>query len=69
MESKAGTNEKDVQTAYHYLKYNNNKHNIVVYHKIWKKYKEIQLTKKQTVLGHSKNEKLSTLHRKQCNNN
>ena len=34
-------------TAYHILiKYNNNKHNIVTFYKIWKKYNEIQLTKK-----------------------
>ena len=29
-------------------KYNSNKHNIVVFYKIWKKYNEIQLTKKLT---------------------
>ena len=33
-----------------YSKYNNNKHNKVSFYKIWKKYNEIQLTKKEN--GH-----------------
>ena len=37
-----------------YSKYNNNKHNIVVFHKIWKKYNEIQLTKNKMDLNNGK---------------
>ena len=50
--SKAATKEKEVQIAYHYLiKMYNSQHNIVVFHKIWKKYNEIQLTKNKMDLN------------------
>ena len=49
--SKVGT-KKEVPPAYHILtKYNNNKHNIVAFHKIWKKYDEVQLIKNKMVLN------------------
>ena len=42
-----GARTKEVPTAYHYLmKYIINKHKIVIFYKMWKKYNEIQLTKK-----------------------
>ena len=36
---------------------------MVIFYKKWKKYDEIQLTKKQNGLKYSKNDKSSTLHR------
>ena len=53
--SKSGK-KKDVPTAYHILiKYNNNKHNTVIfYFKKWKKYNEIQLTKNKMNLNNRK---------------
>ena len=35
-------------------KYNNNKHNLLVFDKIWKKYNEIQLTKNKMDLNNRK---------------
>ena len=43
--SKAGTKKKFRRPSTSQSKFNNNKHNIVVFFKIWKKYNEIQLTK------------------------
>ena len=42
----------------------NNKHNSLVFHKIWKKYNEIQLTKNKMILNNQKMKKSSTLTRK-----
>ena len=40
--NKASAKKKEVPQAYHYLiKYNNNKHNIGVFYKIWKNNNEI----------------------------
>ena len=46
--------KKEVPTAYHFLKYNINKHNVVLFHKIWKKYNAIQLTKNKMDLNNRK---------------
>ena len=44
--SEAGTKGIKVSTAYHFLtKFNNNKHNILVFYKIWKK-STVKFTKK-----------------------
>ena len=43
--SKAGTKEKEVQTAITTYSKHNKKHHIVVFSKIWKMYNEIQLPK------------------------
>ena len=45
--SKAGMKKTSCHgdLAQHKSKYNNNKHNMVEFYKIWKKYNEIQLTK------------------------
>ena len=48
--SKAGTKKKEVLTAYDI----NNKQNIIVFYKIWKKYNEIQLTKIKMDLNNRK---------------
>ena len=37
-----------------YSKYNNNKHNLFVFYKRWKKYNEIQLIKNKTYLNNRK---------------
>ena len=39
-------------------KYDNNTDNLLVFYKIWKKYNEIQIRKKQNVLEQSKNIKI-----------
>ena len=57
--SKAGMKKK-VPTAYNYLsKYNNNKHNLLVLHKILKNFNEIQLTKNKMDLN---NRKIKIIH-------
>ena len=43
--SKAGTKKKVRRPITSQLKDNNNKHNMVIFYKIWKKYDEIQLKK------------------------
>ena len=51
--SRAGTKKKEIQTVYHILlsKYNNNKHNMVIFNMKWKKYNEILLTKNKMDLN------------------
>ena len=50
--SKAGTKKKKSRRPItSYSKYNNNKHNIVVFYKIWIEYNEIQLTKNKMDLN------------------
>ena len=59
---KASTNKISPDGVSHpNQKYNNNKHNMVLFYNKWKIYNEILLTKKQTILQQSKNDKLSTL--------
>ena len=59
------TDRRNKRRAYHYLtKYNYNKQNTEIFYKKWKKYNEIQLTKENGV-EQSKNEKSSTLSRRQ----
>ena len=54
--SKAGMKKKEVPTAYNILsKYNNNKHNMAILNKNWKKYNEIQFPKTENELDQSKN--------------
>ena len=49
--SKPGT-KKEVPMAYHILnKYNNNKNNMVIFYKKWKKYNKIKLTKNKMDLN------------------
>ena len=53
--SKAGTKEKEYQRPItSSSKYNNNKHNMVIFYKTWKKCHEIQLTKNKMDLNKSK---------------
>ena len=57
--SKVGTNKRRPDGLYIYNKKdNNNKHNIMVFYKIWKKYDEIQWTKNKMDLN-NRNEKSS----------
>ena len=43
--SKAGVKERSPEGLSHPNQKNNNKHNILIFYKKWKKYNEIQLTK------------------------
>ena len=52
--SKAGREKKSRRPITFYSNYSNNKHNIVVFYKIWKKYNEIQLTKNKIALNNQK---------------
>ena len=51
--SKASTKEKRSPDGLilSYSKYNNSKHNLLVFYKRWKKYNEIQLTKNKMDLS------------------
>ena len=52
---KVGTKENEVPRAYNnHIKIHNNKHNMEIFYKIWKKYDEIQLTKNKTDLHNRK---------------
>ena len=60
--SRAGTKKKKSRRPITtYLKYSNNKHNLLIFYKIRKKFNEIQLQKKLKGLEQSKNDESSTL--------
>ena len=63
MEKKQSGHEKKMsrRSITSYSKYNNNKQNVVIFYKKWKKYNEIQLTKNKIDLNFRKNDKSSTL--------
>ena len=49
--SKAGTNKKSPDGHHIFTKMQYNKHNLLVFNKIWKKHNEIQLTKNKIDLN------------------
>ena len=52
--SKAGAKEKRSPDGQGYPNENNNKHNLLVLHKIWKNFNEMQLTKNKIDLTNRK---------------